>query len=170
MKTCSHEAPAAFSPKSWFWTVSRNENKELHTEINLNYTITRFLCGDRIWTHRQCKCTPLKFLTLHVFYREESFNKITLSVSFSVYHCRRVTFADLWCWSNVDAVLGAEVVDWIVVGFRSSLWDNYTVYCLSWGDRLICWDAEAWTWSFMDELIKRTTSTSEEEIADTTKT
>lgn len=24
---------------------------------------------------------------------------------------------DAWCWSSMDAVLGAEVVDWIVVGF-----------------------------------------------------
>lgn len=31
----------------------------------------------------------------------------------------------------VDAVLGAEVVDWIVVGFASPLWGNYTIYCLS---------------------------------------
>lgn len=37
-----------------------------------------FLCGDWIWTHQQCKCTPLKFLTLHVFYREESFVRIVI--------------------------------------------------------------------------------------------
>lgn len=36
------------------------------------------------------------------------------------------------------SVLKAEVVDWIVVGSESSLCDNYTVYCLSWGDGLIC--------------------------------
>lgn len=40
-------------------------------------------------------------------------------------------------WSQ-KSVLKAEVVDWIVVGSESSLCDNYTVYCLSWGDRLIC--------------------------------
>lgn len=51
----------------------------------------------------------------------------------------------IWNWWNrfftcclQKSVLKAEVVDWIVVGSESSLCDNYTVYCLSWGDRLIC--------------------------------